>query len=1054
MPALHITCFGDFETRVDGCPVRGFDTDKTRALLAYLAVERERAHTRAHLAGLLWSDQPDELALHNLRQTLSYLRKALGETPGAAVFLQVERDTIRLHPQAQVRVDVHDFEAGLAAAYRHFEHRDGRGRLNALRLRAALELHRGPFLDQLVLEGSPLFDEWATLRREQLLQRCTEGLARLAEFHERRREYHQARQYLERILRLTPWDENAHAGLMRLLALDGQTGAAQTQYMLLRRYLREHLGVDPSAQSQALFECIRAGGLPGPRFPAARANLSQGGMPFVGRGAELADLADEIIDPECRLLTLLGPGGAGKTRLALEAAGQQVGAFPDGVFFVPLREARDAGQMLAALAAALEFNFSDQGAPAAQLGDFLRRKNLLLVLDNFEQLLADPKCPAFLADLLGTAPAATFLITSRQRLHLREECVFEIDGLSLAGSGGEEPEALALFARRARQVKRSFALDGENRPAAERICRLLGGLPLGIELAAATLWGRTCPELADAVKADLDVLASGAPDAAPEHASLRAVFEVSWRQLNEAERHAYARLAVFRGGFDADAAHQVAAAGAETLHSLVGKSLLRRVADGRFDLHETLRQYADEKLACDDEAAREAREAHAVHYVRMLAGLREDMRAAGQVQALDRVQYELNNARLAWAHLTERRDGAALASCAETLYQFFSIRSRFLEGAGWFSEAAAALEGLEGSNRWLAAMLSRLGALLQRARQHEEALAALERSRTLLAGLDEPLELGFCLIGLGGVHLRRKDFEPALDASRQAQALFERAGRLDGLSYALYLQGLILDRMGDFETAAPLVERAVNAARQSGNPRRKIAPLNLLGDIACIQGDYAAAERIFAEALETSRQLDDRFNLGIVVNNLATVYHLTGRYALADGAYRESLAICREQGDRDGEALALNNLGELAVARGQFSEAESLSQQALAIAEELGEEWTIVVCLYNLGEAANAGGDSARALGFYRRGAALALEVSATDQAARIAVNAARALQLSGNQSAAAGLWRAALAHPATEQAERAKALGWLAELGSTPPEDEDESLLEAALRRDLLGES
>jgi predicted ATPase len=1048
MPALHITCFGDFETHVDDRLIRGFDTDKTRALLAYLAVERDRAHTRAHLAGLLWSDQPDEMALHNLRQALSYLRKALGETPGTAVFLQVERDTIRLNPQAQVQVDVHDFEAGLATAYRHFDQRDGCGRLNPLRLRSVLELHRGPFLDQVTLEGSPLFDEWASLRREQLLQRCVEGLARLAEFHERRCEYHQARDVLQRLLRLTPWEENAHAALMRLLALDGQTGAAQTQYMLLRRYLRENLGVEPSAQSQALFESIRAGGLPSPRFPAARANLPQGGLPFVGRDSELADLSDEIIDPECRLLTLLGPGGAGKTRLALEAARQQVGAFPDGVYFAPLREARDAGQMLTALAGALEFNFSDQGTPAEQLGDFLRRKNLLLVLDNFEQLLADPQCPALLAELLGKAPAVTFVVTSRERLRLREECVFEIDGLSLSGDGQEEPEALALFARRARQVQRAFALDGENRPAAEHICRLVGGLPLAIELAAATLWGRTCAELAGSVQRDLDELASGAADAAPQHASLRAVFDVSWRLLDDAEQDAYTRLAVFRGGFDGEAAHAVAAAETVTLNSLVGKSLLRHGADGRYDLHETLRQYAAEKLAADAEIARAVRETHATYYAQLLIGLRAGLRAAGQVQALNRVQCELDNARLAWEWLIARRDGPALAACAESLYQFFNIRSRFLEGAGWLGDAAAALEGMERAEGWLAVLLARQGSLLQRARQHEEALAVLERSQALLSGMDEPLEMGFCLIGLGGVHLRRKDFEQALAAARQAQALFEHGGSPDGLSYALYLQGLIFDRMGEFEVARPLVERAVNAARQSGNPRRMIAPLNLLGDIACSQGDYATAERNFVDALEISRQLDDRFNLGILVNNLATAYHLTGRYELAEGAYRESLLICREQGDQDGEALALNNLGELAVARGKYAEAESLSLQALAIAEELGEEWTIIVCLYNLGEAASAAGAHARALERYRRGAALALEVSAVDQAARIAVNAAHSLWLNGERAAAEALWQAALAHPAIEQAEREKALGWLAELGGTPPEAEDEALLEAALRR------
>jgi predicted ATPase/DNA-binding SARP family transcriptional activator/Tfp pilus assembly protein PilF len=1047
MTILDITCFGDFETCVDSRPVHGFGTDKTRALLAYLAVECGRAHTRAHLAGLLWSDQPDEMALHNLRQTLSYLRKTLGETPGAAVFLQVEHNTIRLHPQAQVRVDVHDFESRLAAAYRHF------GRLNAQALRAALELHRGPFLDQVTLEGSPIFDEWAMLKREQLLQRCAEGLARLAEFHERRSEYHLAREVLQRLLRLTPWEESAHAELMRLLAMDGQTGAAQTQYKLLRRYLREHLGVEPSAQSQALFETIRAGGLPTPRFPAASANLPQGGLPFVGRGGELAELANEIIDPQCRLLTLLGPGGAGKTRLALEVARQEVGAFPDGVFFAALREARDPAQLLAALADALELHVSDHSTPEAQLGDFLRRKNLLFVLDNFEQLLADQRCPALLARLLKDAQTVTFLVTSRQRLNLREECVFELEGLSLTGTSGAEGDALTLFERRARQVKRAFALDEENRPAAEKICWLLGGLPLGIELAAATLWWRTCAEIAEAVQRDLDVLVSSATDAAPEHASLRAVFEVSWGLLNGNERNAFVRLTVFRGGFDAAAAWTVTGVAAQTLDALVSHSLLRREAIGRFDFHETLRQYAAEKLAANYEAACADCEAHADYYTQMLTGLREEICNAGQAQALDRVQCELDNARLAWERLTARRDGASLAACAEVLYQFFSIRSRFVEGAGWFGPAAGALEGKEGARTWLASMLSRKGALLQRARQNDDALAALERSRELLTGLDESLEMGFCLIGLGGVYLRRKDFELALDVARQAQDLFRRTDSLDGLSNALYLQGLILDRMGNFEAAEPLVERAVSAARQSGNPRRKIAPLNLLGDIACIQGDYTAAEHIFSEALEACRQLDDRFNLGIVVNNLATVYHLTARYDLAEGAYRESLAICRDQGDRDGEALALNNLGELAVARGMHAEAEALSRQALTIAEELGEEWTIIVCLYNLGEAANAAGDSARALGFYRRGAVLALEVNANDQAARIVVNAARALQRSGKPGMAADLLRAALSHPATEEAEREKARAWLTELGGTQPEVGDETLLEAALLR-WLGES
>jgi tetratricopeptide (TPR) repeat protein len=434
--------------------------------------------------------------------------------------------------------------------------------------------------------------------------------------------------------------------------------------------------------------------------------------------------------------------------------------------------------------------------------------------------------------------------------------------------------------------------------------------------------------------------------------------------------------------------------------------------------------------------------------------MKDEVKGSRQVAALNEVQRDLENAHLAWQWLVEQRAGQFMAACAETIYQFFSIRSRFSEGIAWFEAGAAALEGLPGEAGWQAMLLSRQGSLLQRLREHDAAEGMLERSRAILAGLDEPHEMGFCLIGLGGVHLRRKNFPSALEFSRQALVVFTQAGSLDGQSYALYLEGLILNRQGDFDAARPLLERSTAAARRSGNPRRCVAPLNLLGDIACIRGEYPAAEGIFSEALETARQLNDRFNLGILANNLATVYHLTGRYDLAERAYLESLEICREQGDRDGEALALNNLGELAVARGQFAEAEALSSQALAIAEELGEEWTIIVCLYNLGEAASGAGQFARGLDYYRRGAGLAMAVSASDQTARIAINAARALQRSGEEEAAVALLQAALLHPAAEQVEREKGLAWLAEMQAAVPSGEDESRLDGAVRRYLLQES
>ncbi|MEN4012419.1 MAG: tetratricopeptide repeat protein [Bellilinea sp.] len=1059
MPVLNITCFGHFQTRKDGELIRNFDTDKTRALLAYLAVERDRVHTRSRLAGLLWSDQPEDQALHNLRQTLSYLRKALGETPNAPVFLQVERDTIGLNPTASVQVDVHIFESKLKSALRYYPQPDGRRRFNPLHLQAAIDIHHEPFLDQMVLEGSPLFEEWAMLMREQLVQCCVEGLSVLATYYERRCEYTLARQIISRIINLTPWEESAHAEMMRLLAVDGHRSAAQNQYLLLRRFLSEHLGVEPSHQTKTLFDAIHSGLGVMSKPAATRHNLPREGLPFVGRHTELTELADALIDPENRLITLLGPGGVGKTRLALEAARLQIGVFSDGVFFVPLRKTCAPEQLINALAEASDFKFTEQQSPQAQITNFLRRKNLLLVLDNFEQLLANPENAALLAHLLAETTSVTFFVTSRERLNLREESIIPLQGLSLPDrleteNQVNQSEALALFLRRARQVNHNFELDQKTLPAAIQICHLLDGLPLGIELAAAALYRCTCDELAQALMQDLDILQSSAINTPPQHASLRAVFEVSWQLLTAEERSVFEKLALFHGGFSLEAALQIACAKKDTLDALVAKSLLRKGADDRYDLHETLRQYALEKLSINAAEKEAAENRHTTYYVDLLDKMRASIKGSGQIETLDQLQCELDNAHLAWNRSIAARDGKSLENCAETLYQFFNIRSRFAEGVAWFSAAVSALEDSPANEFPRAVLLSRQGSLFQRLRQHDHAMRALSRSQAILSKREDLSELGFCLIGLGGVRLRLKDFASALDCSRQAQEMCKRANNPDGYSYALYLEGLILNRMGDFDAATPLVEHAVITASQSGNPRRSIAPLNLLGDIASIRGDYPAAERIFSEVAETCRKLRDQYNLGIVINNLATVYHLTGRYSLAQQAYEESLSICREQGDRDGEALAMNNLGELAVARGRFEEAAVLSQQALTIAEEIGEEWTIVVCLLNLGEAASGAGHYALAMDYYRRAASLAMEINSSDHTARIAVNAARALQCNGNENAAVALLQAALAHPATEQVEREKAIGWLSEMKISAQSGEDERLLDQAVYTYLLNEA
>jgi predicted ATPase/DNA-binding SARP family transcriptional activator len=1057
VPTLSIRCFGTFRVESNGEAIASFETDKARALLAYLAVEADRPHHRDRLAGLLWSDQTEERALHNLRQTLTCLRRALHEDTAPIPNLLINRDTVQLNPDSHYWLDVKAFREALDAAHCHNGRRHGLGHVDIRRLKQALTLPQGPFLDQFFLNGSPLFDEWVSLQREEYNRREVEALALLAEYHERRGEYRLAQQTAARLTHLTPWDETAHKQLMRLLAMDRQWSAAQNQYVILRRHLGEQLGVEPTRETVALFESIRQAAatesiIP-PRFPLARHNLPTMPTPFVGREAELETISEKIADPDCRLLTLLGPGGIGKTRLALEAAHEQLGIFPDGVFFVPLVSTSASDLLPSTIAEAMQFSFSERSDWPTQLLDYLRHKHLLLLLDNFEHLLAAAGSTGLLSEILRQAPNIMLLVASRERLNLQEECVYSLEGMSYPLTADSPPEtletfdALSLFVRCARQMQRNFSLDATNRTAVLRICQLLDGLPLGLELAAAATWARPCPEIAERLARDFTLLTATASNVPARHRSLRAAFDVSWQLLTAAEQAAFCQLSVFHGGFKAFAAEQVTGASPALLSALLDKSLLRRNSTGRYDLHEAIRQYAADQLAETPNQATATQTQHARYYASVLAGQTADLKSPRQTAALEAIHQEIENARYAWGWLAQNGGAIEISQCAESLYQYFNIRSRFAEGVALFQQAAQGLPPTQQNELTLGMVLSRLGALAFRAREHELAQAALEHSREVFMRLGAQAELAFCLIPLGGLQLRKKAPAAALACAQDSLALYRQLGDAWGQTYALYLLGLIKNRLGDFQAARIPLEAAVALCRQTGNQHRLITLLNLLGDLACSEGDYASAGPLFRESLEICRALNDRFNQAILLNNLATVYQACQEYAQERAVFEESLAICREIGDRDGEAMALNGLGEMAAYLGHYQEAVTFSQQALAIACQVEEAWTLIACHNNLGEAFCGLGQTRPATEHLRTALKLATESEATDLVVGVAVNLGRLYQTQGQVGQAAALLQAALAHSAIENEARTKAQRWLAEMGVETTLEADDTALDKALQ-------
>lgn len=743
---LSLSFLGSFQATCDSSPLKGFESDKVRALLAYLVVEAGQPHRRDLLAAMFWPEQPQEVALKNLRHVVYKLRQVLGEAdadkpakpakPAAtqvseAPYLLVTTQAVQFNSAADFAVDVTEFTELIEACRTHTHRRIEVCRACHLRLKRAAELYRGNFLAGFGLADSIEFEEWMLLQREALRHRALETFVQLTAYSKAREDYSQALHYARRQLELEPWREEAYRLVIELLATTGQRNAALLEYETCRRVLAEELGVEPEAETRDLYERVKVGALAAqtPAHQASRHNLPVVLTPFIGREEELAKLEELLQAPHYRLVTLTGPGGVGKTRLAAQA---QVGAFHDGVFFVPLVAVSSPDLLALTIASATGLTLQSREDPTAQLLSYLAAKELFLVLDNFEHLMEGAD---LVLDILKRAPQVNLLVTSREVLSLQAEFVFELEGLPYPGSDpaandtaphDETPgtgfpldagtaagyAAVQLFVERAQRVQRAFSLAATDVGEVVRICRLVAGMPLALELAAARVGNYPQPPgtlraLGDAISGNLDFLAATFRDIPPQHRSLRAVFDYSWALLSNEERAAFSGLSVFHGGFDREAAGEVVGIDAGVLEALSRQSLLQRTPEGRYELHELLRQYASEHLGAAPGSQVLAQARHAGYYLALAEQIKPSLSSSEQKQQLDLLEREHNNLRaaLSWAKAT-RHDGAGDDGdqwarrttglrLIGALWQFWVVRGYAREG--W--EQASALLAVEPSLR-------------------------------------------------------------------------------------------------------------------------------------------------------------------------------------------------------------------------------------------------------------------------------------------------------------------------------------------------------------------
>ncbi len=702
-------------------------------------------------------------------------------------------------------------------------------------------------------------------------------------------------------------------------------------------------------------------------------NLPRPLTSIIGREHELRAIIQQLHDPACRLLTLTGPGGAGKTRLALEIAHRLNDTFKNGAHFVSLVGTSASEFIVPAIADALGFVFSGATELKVQLFNYIKEQYMLLVLDNLEHLLDGIE---LLDELLAHAPGLKLLTTSRAQLNLRTEWVFEVQGLPVSSrielNDLESNSAAALFIQRARQANTNFTPSAENLPAITRICQLVDGLPLGLELAAT--WVRRMPlaEIAREIERSMDFLTTATRDAHPRHRSMRAVFDYSWNLLSDEERQVMRRLSVFRGGFTRVAAEKVARATLSLLSALLDKSLVRRNELGRYDLHELLRQYANARLRSEVQEEGAVRQGHAEYYLSLLEARKPMLQSQHQRDALVELSPETDNIRAAWNEAVSSRHLNLLRRAAWTLWYVYELRTYFQEGEALIKRAVDMLRNWlaeTGSSEEKTPVKAALGALLAyqafflfRLGRNSESQKLYQESIGLLRELNESSILAYALAHYGILRSLQGQYEDAVVNLRESLSLSQANGDQWQLGLFTTFLGMAVDDQGDYDEAYGLFSEALRICRSLGDPRLISLAAGYLGQSAQTLGRFHEVPELLREGLQAAAETNDRFGIALAGVRMALAAQARGKDLSARRMLKESIRHFREAGDTWFLSHALNLEGKIALSVGELTQAQKSFTEAGKVASEIQALPILLDALVGLATLAAQSGQHERAL--------------------------------------------------------------------------------------------
>lgn len=976
---LSFTLLGQVTLSKDGIALRKFRSQKEAALLIYLA-QTGQTHQREFIAELLWEANSTKQALSNLRTLLTRLRKKVGDA------LLVTRKTIALTPENRQRVD----SVILLDAISQSSQLDSPGQ--AHKLQEALDSYQGDFLAQFQLPNAPRFTDWYVTVREHIRREVLDAYNRLGQYARTTGAIEYGVDVTRRWLQVDALDENANQLLIQFLLEAGNSREALAHYDNYATLLKMELGIEPSGALTALVSDTRP--QPAPLTPyatAVRHNLPPTYDQFFGRKSVQQEIHTRLDQPWCRLVTLTGQGGVGKTRLAITIARSRLGQYRDGVWLIELADLDpdddDLVESIAVeIAIILDMRLTSAGTPIEQLLKHLKHKQMLFIFDNFEHVLAGMQ---IVLDIIQQCERVQMLVTSREALRIRAEWTIVLSGLAFPMNDAvkDASDAEELFvARRAQQHWQ--AISEEELIAIRAICRKVEGLPLAIELAAALTRHIPSQMIVERLETSFDALTIPLYDLPERHRGLRVVFEMSWQTLTPGLQQRLGRLAVFRGGFTARAAQQIAEANIQHLSALGEKSLLtHHVASGRYTLHPVIREYsAKQRVAAD-----QTRHKHTDYYLSLLAQHTEPLQKDKPQESVKLLEPDIDNIRLAWQSGLANRLVDKLLSALTSLSTYYQLRGLAREGEATMQETAksadtwgenglalatrAGLEqarfqnrlgrhrpaiqtietvlelAMQGDDHWANGM-ARVwwGEALWRLGNHNLAKDKLGFALKTAHSLGASSIIGWSHHQLGIIHDIQSDYDVAQQHLQKATSVWRSLNNAHALSNSLNSIGVVFYHQGDLDNAYRTMEQTLKLCEQMENRHLQSSLLNNLSIISTEREDFSGAQYYLSLGLNLAMSSGDLVSQGQIYTNLGRNHRMLGELNLAATSLEEALRLSRLVGKRSLEAIALLNLAETMKDLDRLVQAELFYKQALDLSRQDGLQRTECGALIGLAE--------------------------------------------------------------------------------------------------------